>query len=89
VAGIVTPEQRALRSRAAAFALHAQGGTSTTAGTQAFLARFEREVDPDGVLSPEERSRRASFARRSYMARLALKASRSRTQKAAESEGSS
>lgn len=84
MAGIVTPEQRALRSRAAAFALHAQGGTSTKAGTLAFLARFEREVDPEGILTPEERSRRATFARKSYMARLALKASRARTRQVAD-----
>ncbi len=78
MASSLTPEQRSLRAKAAAFALHAQGGTSTAAGTQAFLARFEREVDPDGLLAPEERARRAAFARKSHMARLALKASRAR-----------
>ena len=80
----LSPAQRALRARAAAHALHAQGGTSTKAGTAAFLARFERQVDPDGVLPPEERARRADHARRSYMAGLALKASRARSAKAHE-----
>ncbi|MEJ7697469.1 MAG: hypothetical protein WKF78_12820 [Candidatus Limnocylindrales bacterium] len=61
--------------RAAAHALHAQGGTNTKAGTAAFLERFERQVDPDGRLTPEERTRRAAHARKSYMAGLALKAS--------------
>lgn len=75
--------QRKLRARAAAHALHAQGGTSTKAGTAAFLARFEREVDPHGLLAPEERARRASHARKAYMSGLALKASRARTKKAA------
>lgn len=75
----LTPQQRKLRARAAAHALHAQGRTSTKAGTAAFLARFERQVDPDGLLTPEERARRADHARRAYMASLALKASRART----------
>ena len=39
---------------------------------RAFLDRFEREVDPDGLLSVEERRRRADHARRAHMLRLAL-----------------
>ncbi|MEW6226011.1 MAG: hypothetical protein AB1627_15405 [Chloroflexota bacterium] len=74
----LTADQRRLRARAAAYALHATGGTTTKAGTAAFLARFEAQVDPDGRLDPVERSRRALFARKSYMSRLALKASRAR-----------
>jgi hypothetical protein len=76
----LTPEQRSLRGRIGAFALHAQGGTSTRAATTAFLSRFESQVDPDGVLSPEERSRRALLARKAHMSRLAL-ASRARSSK--------
>ena len=79
----LTPEQRSLRARIGAFALHAQGGTSTGAGTAAFLARFEREVDPDGALAPEERARRAGLARKAYMARLALASSRARSKRRA------
>ena len=78
---MLTPTQRTLRARAAAYALHAQGGTSTKAGTTAFLARFEKQVDPDCVLRPEERARRATFARKGYMAGLSLKASRAKTKK--------
>jgi hypothetical protein len=77
----LTPAQLSLRARAAAYALHAQGGTSTAKGTAAFLARFEREVDPDGLLPMEERVRRADLARRSYMTKLALKSSRARGKK--------
>jgi hypothetical protein len=44
----------------------------------AFDRRFEREVDPDGVLSPEERTRRAAAARKAYFARLALKSAKAR-----------
>src|SRR5215210_6897991 len=68
----LSASERTLRARAAAFALHASGGTSTAAGTRAFLDRFEREVDPDGVLNPDERAKRAAFARRSSMARAWL-----------------
>lgn len=79
---MLTPTQRSLRARCAAYALHAQGGTSTKAGTAAFLRRFEIEVNPDGTLPPEESARRAEFARRAHMARLALRSSRARPRKA-------
>lgn len=36
-----------------------------------FISKFEREVDPDGVLSPEERSARAKLAMRAHMSKLA------------------
>lgn len=75
---MLTPAERRLRARAAAYALHAQGATSTRAGTAAFLARFERQVDPDGTLPAEERDRRATWARKSYMTLLALSAAKAR-----------
>jgi hypothetical protein len=81
VALSLTPQQRVLRARAAAHALHAQGGTNTGPATAASLARFERQVDPDGVLDPVERARRAAHARKSYMTTLALKASRARARR--------
>lgn len=83
----LSDSQRVLRARAAAHALHAQGGTSTKAGTAAFLARFDQQVDPDGSLTPEERARRAGHARKSYMSALALKASRARQEKAVTAIG--
>jgi hypothetical protein len=46
----------------------------TRPARQAFLRRFEREVDPDGKLSREERQRRAEHAKRAYMLRLAKRA---------------
>lgn len=36
-----------------------------------FLERFEREVDPDGVLPPAERRLRAEHAKRAHMLHLA------------------
>ena len=80
---ILTPNQRTLRARIAAYALHAQGGTSTKSATSAFLARFDAQVDPDSTLTPEERARRAEHARKAYMATLALRSSRARSKKKA------
>ena len=74
--------ERTLRARAAAYSLHAQGGTSTAAGTAAFLERFRRQVDPTGALDPAERERRAALAVKAYMCGLALKAARRKREKA-------
>jgi hypothetical protein len=30
-------------------------------------AKFEREVDPEGKLSPQERAKRAEYARKAHM----------------------
>lgn len=46
------------------------------------MARFEREVDPDGVLDEEERARRADHARRAHFTALAYKSAKVRRAKA-------
>ena len=51
---------------------------ATAPARRAFLDRFERQVDPDGVLDPAERTRRAAYARRAYMLRLAAASARAR-----------
>ena len=51
---------------------------ATSAGRAAFNARFHDEVDPDRLLSPTERARRAENARRAYYARLALASAKAR-----------
>ena len=51
---------------------------TTRAAREAFLARFIREVDPEGVLPEPERLRRAEAARRAYFARLALRSAERR-----------
>jgi hypothetical protein len=76
--GCLTPSERRQRARIGAYALHSQGKTSTIAATDAFLKRFEDQVDPERVLSEPERQRRALAARRAHMARLALKSARAR-----------
>jgi hypothetical protein len=60
---------------------------TSTNGRAAFLARFEREVDPDGRLGQEERARRAEQARRAYFARLSLAAAKARRAKRQRRQG--
>jgi hypothetical protein len=63
----------ALRGRIGAYARWARTQdrrAATKPAHDAFMARFEREVDPDGRLDPVERARRAQFAMRAYMATL-------------------
>jgi hypothetical protein len=69
--------------------MHAQHDTRQTSanGRAAFLARFEREVDPDGRLDPGERARRAEQARRAYFARLSLAAAKARRAKLQRRQG--
>jgi hypothetical protein len=43
------------------------------------MARFERQVDPDGVLSPEERRRRAEHASREQQLRASKAAAAARS----------
>ena len=69
---------RSLAARVGAFALHAKHDSRvlTAPARAAFLDRFLKEVDPDGVLPQEERVRRAEHARKAYFTRLALKSFR-------------
>jgi hypothetical protein len=50
----------------------------TAPAREKFLDRFERQVDPDGVLDPQERGIRAEHARKAYFTRLSLKAAEAR-----------
>lgn len=80
----ITPEQRTLRARLAAYTLHLQvdGTKHTQKARDAFNQRFYDEVDPHRRLTEVERERRASLARKAYYARLSLKASMARRAKA-------
>jgi hypothetical protein len=74
------PQEMARRGRIGAYRLHSTHDPkeTTKAAREAFMARFEREVDPDGTLAPEERSRRAEAARKAYFAQLAHKSAKAR-----------
>jgi hypothetical protein len=84
----LTPAERTLRARAAAHKRWAQEDPTEQAkkAQAGLLAKFEREVDPEGKLPPAERTRRAEQARRSHMAVLALKSSKARRQRAQAKE---
>lgn len=79
----LTPSQRSQRARVAAHAMHAQHDAriTTRKARATFLASFEDKVDPDGVLSPQERAKRAESARKAHFAALALKSSTLRTKR--------
>jgi len=51
---------------------------ATAPARQAMRERFEREVDPDGTLDPQERAIRADRARRAWMSTLARKSAEAR-----------
>ena len=50
----------------------------TRPARDAFLARFERQVDPDGELPEQERRQRAEHAKRAYMLGLAKRSATAR-----------
>jgi hypothetical protein len=77
---LLTPAQRRLRAQIAAHHLHARvNGTEHTAPARnAFMARFELEADPDGILDPAERKRRAEHLRKAYFKTLAFKSAKAR-----------
>ncbi|MFI7049045.1 hypothetical protein [Streptosporangium sandarakinum] len=88
----LTPAERTLRSRMGAYiswANTADPAARTKPGRDAFLARFEREVDPDGELPVEERQRRAESLRRAHMQKLALASAQKRREKRAAKGGRS
>jgi hypothetical protein len=73
-------KDRVLRGRIGAYVLHSRYDSRelTKAARAAFESKFERDVDPAGVLPPEERLRRAEMARKAHYARLALKSAQAR-----------
>jgi hypothetical protein len=70
----------------AAFALHSQRDPreTTKPARDAFLARFEDQVDPRHELTEHERLRRAEAARKAYFTGLALKSAKARRGSRAE-----
>jgi hypothetical protein len=84
----LTAAQRSRRARIAAhasWANTADRAARTSSGTKAFLDRFERQVDPDGVLPEETRAAMAKHARTAYMLQLAERSAAARRRKAQSS----
>lgn len=77
----LTPELRRLRGQIAAntsWANTPNRPARTQKARAKFDERFEDEVDPDRVLPPAERAKRAENARKAYFARLAFKSAKAR-----------
>lgn len=79
-----SPGERALVSTVAAhdsWARTPDRSARTAPARTAFDRRFLDQVDPDRVLSEDERNRRAASARKAYFARLTLKSIQARRAK--------
>lgn len=76
----MTPEQRRLRSSAAALTRWSREdpAPAMAKAREGRLTKLEDQLDPDRVLSKAERRRRAKAALRADMKRLALRSSRAR-----------
>jgi hypothetical protein len=85
----LSPTERALRARLAAHAKHAKHDprAAMDKARAAFLASFEQQADPDGVLSPAERDRRAQQLRSAHFARLALASAKARRARRSAAKG--
>ena len=83
---MLTPERASQLGRIGAYRLHATHDPreTTRAAREAFLRRFDDEVDPDRVLPGDERRRRARYARKAYFGRIALKSRAARVQARAQ-----
>lgn len=81
----LTPAERTLRAKIAvetSWANTADRSARTKPARDALAAKFEAEVDPDGILDPDERARRAEHARRAHFHRMALASARARRRRA-------
>jgi hypothetical protein len=72
-----------MRARIAAYASHKRHDPRErmARARAAQFAQYEREVDPDGVLAPDERRRRAEMAYREHLSRMALRSAQKRRRK--------
>lgn len=77
----LTPGQRSLRARSAAYRSWANTSDSsarTAPARRAFNDRFAKYVDPDNKMPSVERARRAEQAKRAYFLDLAFRSARAR-----------
>lgn len=82
----MTPEQRSLRSRIGAHSKWSRcddRSAATASARKAFADRWEKQVDPDGVLPASERARRAEHAKKAYFQLLAMKSAQARARRKA------
>lgn len=83
----MTPEQRALRSRLGAHIRWSQcddraaATAAARAQSPASTDRWEKKVDPDGVLNPHERAIRAEHAKKAHFTAMAMKSAKARARR--------
>lgn len=79
----MTPEQRTLRARMGAYAMHSRNDSKVIArkANKTFIDSFEKRVDPNFELPVEERQRRAAAAYRLHMLRMAFRSVQARKRK--------
>lgn len=86
----LTPAEISLRAQLAvhsSWANTTDRAARTNPGLQAAnVTRFERLVDPDRKLPPEERAKRATNARQAHLKRIALASAKARRLRAASKE---
>lgn len=79
-----SPAERVLHSRAAShvrWSRESDRSKATAPARAGMQAKFERQVDPDGLLDPVERAKRAESARKAYYADLTRKSIAARRRK--------
>lgn len=77
----LSPSERTMRAQLGAHAQWARTDdrTARTAPARAgFYKRFENQVDPDRVLEPGERAKRAEHAKKAHMLKLAMASAKAR-----------
>lgn len=85
-----TPADLSLRGQLGAhtsWARTTDRSARTKAARDAAERKFELEVDPDGVLPPADRARRAEHARKAHFARLALASAKARRTRSDKKSG--
>lgn len=85
-----TQHDRALVARIAAaerWARTTDRAAATAPARQGLAAKFEREADPDGLLAPDERARRADLLMRAHMLRMARRSAQARSRSAQPRSG--
>ncbi|WP_063770711.1 hypothetical protein [Streptacidiphilus carbonis] len=84
------PSERSMRMRMASHISWAKtsdrSARTAAARKVSHFERFEKQVDPDGTLPPEERRQRAEAARKAFYAELALKSLQARRIRSAEAK---
>lgn len=81
----LSPAQRSLTGRigaAVSWANTSDRASRTQAARAAADARFEKQADPDGVMTPKARRAKAEQLRKEFYARIQLRSAQARAVKA-------